>query len=76
MIENLTDLEKSLKLEEGSLQKAIDNEENVKIELPSLIIRTTADDDLRTSNLENEARGGGKSAGREQGFDPAGRRNR
>lgn len=54
MIGNIADLEKSLKLDEGSLQKALDNEETVSIEIPTLVIRTPEEDELRTDNLKKE----------------------
>lgn len=53
-IGNLNDLEKSLKLDEGSLQKAFDNEDSVTIDIPELTIRTPEEDTLRTDNLKKE----------------------
>ncbi len=53
-IENLNDLEKSLKLPEGTLKAAIDNTENVKIEIPALVIRTTEEENTLRTNLKTE----------------------
>lgn len=67
MIENLTDLEKSLHLPDGSLDKAIKSADAVKIVLPELIILTKSDDDARINNLKTEF----KTAGLEIGVKEA-----
>jgi len=51
-IENLTDLEKSLKLDEGTLSKALQSETPVKIELPQLVVRTKEEEDTFIENLK------------------------
>lgn len=51
-IENLTDLEKSLKLDEGTLSKALQSETPVKIELPQLVVRTKDEEDTFIENLK------------------------
>lgn len=53
-IENLKELESSLKLKEGTLTAAIENEEAVKINIESLLIRTIEEDETRTANLKTE----------------------
>ena len=65
MIENITDLEKSLKLKEGTLKEAIENKESVKIELPSLVVRTAEEDEQYLTNLKNEYKTEYHTAGRE-----------
>lgn len=54
-IENLKDLEKSLRLESGMLQKAIDNEEKVSIELPELKIFTESEHSDLLNNTKKDA---------------------
>jgi len=58
-IENLSAIEKSLGLEEGTLQSAIDNEESVSVEIPELEIFTKDDFNKRIENVKSEA---GKAA--------------
>jgi hypothetical protein len=54
-IENISDLEKSLHLESGSLSKALESEESIKIEIPELKILKTDDYDSLISNVKSEA---------------------
>lgn len=53
-IENITSIENMLKLEEGTLQKAIESEELVKVELPEVLIRTKEEEETLKSNHEKE----------------------
>lgn len=58
--EDLTTIEKALKLEEGTLSKAIENEEEVAIELTEdLVIRTKEEEDSFTNNIKTEAKTAG-----------------
>ena len=59
MIENIEDLEVSLKLEKGTLSGAIANEDNVKIDLSGLRINSLEDHETLISNTKKE---GGKMA--------------
>lgn len=54
-IGNLKDLEKSLHLEEGTLEKALKSEEEVKVELPELKILKLDDFDSLINNVKTEA---------------------
>ena len=54
-IENISDLEKSLHLESGTLSKALENEENVTIEIPELKILKNDDYDALINNVKAEA---------------------
>lgn len=57
---NISDIEKALKLEEGTLSNAISSEEEVKIELPqNLIIRTAEEVETRENNLKKEQKQAG-----------------
>lgn len=56
MIKNILDLEKSLKLKEGTLTEAISSEEEVEVSIPELVIRTPEEDELRSNNLKSESR--------------------
>lgn len=53
-IKNVGAIESAFKLEPGSLQKAIDNEEEVDVTIPELTIRTLEEDDTRTGNLKTQ----------------------
>lgn len=65
-IENIKELESSMKLEEGTIQKAIDSEESVKIELQEgLVIRTAEDDATFMNNKQAEFKTEFHTAGRE-----------
>lgn len=64
-IENLEVIEKSLNLEQGSLQKAIDNEDKVKIEIEELVIRTKEQDETHQTNLRSELKTEFQTAGLE-----------
>lgn len=73
-IGNIADLEKSLKLGEGSLQAAIDNKDSVDIEIPVLVIRTPDEDEELTANMKKEFHTAGreiaiKEARNELGLD-------
>jgi hypothetical protein len=54
MIKNIAELESSLKLKEGTLSDAINSESEVEIEMPTLVIRTTEEDEAWTGNLKTE----------------------
>lgn len=54
-IENLKQIEESLKLPEGTLAKAIENEESVKVEVPELVIRTKEEHETFISNKNKES---------------------
>lgn len=57
--DSLSAIEKSLKLEEGSLSAAIENEEEVEVEIPELVIRTKEDNDSFIENTVNDAKTAG-----------------
>ncbi len=65
-IENIKELESSLKLEEGILQSAIDSEEAVNVEVPELVIRTKEDEQTFLDNKQNEFKEFWNTAGREE----------
>jgi hypothetical protein len=60
-IENIKDLEASLKLKEGTITEALESEDKVKIEIPELKIFTPEEDEERINNMKGEF----KSAGEE-----------
>lgn len=65
-IENIKDLETAMKLEEGSLQAAIDSEESVKIEMQEgLVIRTSEEEETFQTNKYSELKEEFQVAGRE-----------
>jgi len=65
-IENIKELESSLKLEEGTLENAIKNEESVKVDLQEgLVIRTKEEEETLMSNKQNEFKTEFHTAGRE-----------
>ena len=65
-IENIKELESSLKLEEGTIQKAIDNEKDVKVEVPEgLVIRTKEEEETFMNNKQTEFKTEFHTAGRE-----------
>lgn len=53
-IENIQYIEQMLKLEEGTLQRAIESEDQVKVELPEVIIRTKQEEEVLKANHEKE----------------------
>jgi len=61
MIKNIIDLEKSLKLKEGTLKSALEAPDEVEIEIPKLKVRTEDEEIQFVDNLKNEF----KTAGRE-----------
>ncbi|MGR3221307.1 MAG: hypothetical protein ACUZ8H_16040 [Candidatus Anammoxibacter sp.] len=56
MIKNITDLEKSLKLKEGTLTEAIKSEDEVEVPISELVIRTKEEEESRNTNLKSESR--------------------
>jgi len=64
-IKNIEVLEKSLKLESGTLQKAIDNEETVDVELQELVVRTKEEDETNLTNIRTELKDEFQTAGLE-----------
>lgn len=52
--ETLTGIEQALKLETGSLKKAMEADTETKIELPQLVIRTSEEDETLKANYEKE----------------------
>lgn len=57
---NINDIEKALKLEEGSLAAAISSEEEVNISIPkNLVIRTSDEVELREKNLKETSKQAG-----------------
>jgi hypothetical protein len=52
MIKNLSDIEKMLNLEAGTLQKGIESKEEINIELPNLVIRTEEEENDFKKNLD------------------------
>lgn len=57
MIENLEEIESSLKLEKGSILKAIESEEKVSIDISGLKINSTADHDKLIENIKETTAG-------------------
>lgn len=62
-IKNLEVLEKTLKIEAGTLQKAIDNDESVDVEIQELIIRTKEEDETNETNLRADLKDEFQAAG-------------
>lgn len=58
-IENLSELETKLKLKEGTLQAALDNDEGVSVDVPELVIMTTEEDEKRLTNIKAESKKAG-----------------
>lgn len=54
MIKNINDIEKALKLEEGTLQKAYQSEEEVEVSIPELIVRTKDEHEQFIANIDLE----------------------
>lgn len=54
MIKNVTALEKMLKLEAGTLQQAIESQEEVEVSIPELVVRTKEEQSTYESNLDSE----------------------
>jgi hypothetical protein len=52
-IENLSVIEQTLQLPEGTLKQAIESQEVVKIELPELVVLKKEEDSLRIENLKS-----------------------
>jgi len=53
-IKNLTNIEKMLNLEAGSLQKGIESEDDISVELPDLVIRTKEQEAEFENNLDQQ----------------------
>jgi len=68
MLENAEAVETALKMESGSIQKAIDSDEKVTIDIPSLVIRTTEEEEERDTNRRNEYKSEFETAGLEVGI--------
>jgi hypothetical protein len=54
--ETLEKIEKDLKLEDGSLSSAIENEEEVDVEIPELVIKTKEDHESFVKNTADDAK--------------------
>lgn len=72
MIKNLSDLEKSLKLKEGTLKAAIESTEEVAVEIPKLRIYTEEEENARVENLKTEFKTAGVEIAIKQARDKHG----
>ena len=73
-IENISDLEKSLRLPEGTIKTAIESAEPIKVEIPDLKIFTNEEDEARINNLKTQFHTAGreiaiKTAREQHGLD-------